>query len=137
MLQAFFYNDSTLVKEQYVDKNYVTLKKLLIDFLIELTKGDRQAIYFSQSSIIPFLKTKELARTFLDMLTIAFQDLTNKQIGKDIILESYDTIISQLTKSLHHIDVSLVKIMSTRTQLELNLNIPLLIDKLMIEITEA
>lgn len=135
-LLANFYNDADLIKEKFSEKTYQNLKQLSFSLLEAMIDGLPKAQYVLDREIIPEINKKESARSFLDMLTVAFQDLTNITINRPITLKSYDTMLRQLVKKLPHIDNSLLKIMIARNQLDLNVNIGLHLDKLIIEIME-
>lgn len=128
-LLSSFYNNAELIKEQYNDSFYQNIKKQIYEYITILDSNFYSSIEYCDENIIPIIKTKEQARIFFDILTVIFQDIENAKIGNTLILQSYDTIIRSLSKKLKHIDKSLLEIMNARTQLDLNLNIPLLINK--------
>lgn len=77
---------------------------------------------------IPNIKTKESARYYLDMLTIVFQDLLNITINSDVFLKTHIEEFKIITSKLKHIQASLLTIMASRGQIDMNINIGLLID---------
>ena len=141
-LLSYFYNDAELIhdvlnKEENKDKaeNYLDAKDAFLEFLEGLKKEDkREAIYFAQTNIIPLVKTKESARFFLDMLVEGFEDMLNIQQGKSPFLESYATILQELSQSLNNIDESLLEILKDRNLINLNVDTSLLIDHLVFKI---
>ncbi len=138
-LLSYFYNDGELIYDVLNDKeekeNYDDAKNAFVEFLKALNdKDNKKAIFYSQKSIIPLVKTKESARFFLDMLVEAFGDLLNIQHGKSPILKSYDTILQELARKLSHIDESLIEILKDRNLINLNVNISLLMDHLVLHI---
>lgn len=140
-LLSYFYNDGELIYDVVNDKDkvddYKDGKDAFIDFLEALRKDDkREAIYFAQTSIIPLVKTKESARFFLDMLSQGFEDILNIQQGKSPILESYATILKELSDKLQHVDESLIEILKDRNLINLNVNTSLLMDHLVFSIIE-
>ncbi len=135
-LLSNFYNDPTLIFDESKNETYLSIKTSLGKFLDAMGESSHAAIYVAERVVAPLLKQKEDARLFLDMLTIIFRDLANLKIGNSVILSSYDTILNELSKKLHHIEESLVFIMNARTELDLNLNIPLVIDRVAVEITK-
>ena len=62
------------------------------------------------------------------MLTIVFQDLVNISIGGNIFLTSYEDNLKILSKHLKQINNSLLLIMTSRGQIDMNINIGLLLD---------
>ncbi len=140
-LLSYFYNDGELIYDIVNDKekadDYKDGKDAFIDFLEVLRKDDkREAIYYAQTSIIPLVKTKESARFFLDMLSQGFEDILNIQQGKSPILESYATILKELSDKLQHVDESLIEILKDRNLINLNVNTSLLMDHLVFSIIE-
>lgn len=138
-LLSYFYNDGELIYDVLDDKeekeNYDDAKNAFVEFLKALNDEDnKKAIFYSQKSIIPLVKTKESARFFLDMLVEAFEDLLNIQHDKSPILKSYDTILQELARKLSHIDESLIEILKDRNLINLNVNISLLMDHLVLHI---
>ena len=138
-LLSYFYNDAELIYDVLDNKDekedYEDAKNAFIEFLNALKKDDkREAIFVSQKSIIPLVKTKESARFFLDMLVEAFEDILNIQQGKKPILESYATILNELSNKLSHVDESLIEILKDRNLINLNVNTSLLMDHLVLHI---
>lgn len=139
-LLSGFYNDAELLKETLENKeskeDYIEAKESLLKLLEALKQDRRKAIYIMQKEIEPSLRNKEAARYFLDMLLFVFHDILNKTNGKDIVLSSYDTMISELASHLHEVDASLLQILKARTSLNNNVNIPLLLDNLILSISK-
>ncbi|MCR5506083.1 MAG: hypothetical protein K6F07_03725 [Bacilli bacterium] len=139
-LLSYFYNDGELIAEILEDEeekdDYEAAKEATIKFLEALGKDDsRELIYFEQNSLVPLVKTKESARFFLDMLTQAFKDILSIQNGSYPILESYDTMLRELADKLDNVEEILVEILKNRNLINLNVNISLLLDHLVINIT--
>ena len=138
-LLSYFYNDGELIYDILDNKeereNYEDAKSAFKEFLENLSKEDkREAIYFSQKSIIPLVKTKESCRFFIDMLTEAFEDILNIQHGKSPILTSYATILQDLSTKLSNVNESLIEILKDRNLINLNVNTSLLMDHLVFNI---
>ena len=142
---SYFYNDSELIFELLNPKedekeekdNYLRGKEAFIDLLNALNSDNpKEAIYYVDKEIIPTIKSKESMRFFLDMLVQAFEDLLNIKCSRDITLESYATILSDLSNKLPHINESLLEIMKQRNIVNLNVNNSLQLDHLIIYITK-
>ena len=138
-LLSYFYNDGELIYDILDNKeereSYEDAKSAFKEFLENLSKEDkREAIYFSQKSIIPLVKTKESCRFFIDMLTEAFEDILNIQHGKSPILTSYATILQDLSTKLSNVNESLIEILKDRNLINLNVNTSLLMDHLVFNI---
>ena len=140
-LLSYFYNDPELISEILADEDendsYQAGKEAFLNFLEELQKDDpREVVYFTQTNIIPLVKTKESARFFLDMLTEAYKDILTIQNGGYPILESYATILEQLANKISNTQESLIEILKDRNLINTNVNISLLIDHLVLHITK-
>lgn len=131
-----FYNDSEMIRKISVEDDYQVARSCLDDFLDSLANSKEDATYYIEKTLSYVLKTKESTRFFLDMLTVVFEDLINISVNNRITLSSYDIVLNELSKKLSRLDASLISVMSLRGQLDLNLNIPLLLDHLIFEITK-
>ena len=134
-LLSYFYNDSELIYDllnnEEESENYFISKKAVIGLLEVLDSGNyRDAIYYEQKEIVPLVKTKEEMRFFCDLLSEFFEDILNKKCNRDIVLKSYDTIISSLSNKLPHIELSLAELLKQRNLVNANINISLQLDHL-------
>ena len=123
-----FYNNAELIKQKIDDKDYQNAKKSIDNTLDILSNNKNIAIPKLHSLVFPNVKSKEAARLYLDMLTIVFQDLVNLSIGGNIFLTSYEDNLKTLSKHLKQINNSLLLIMTSRGQIDMNINIGLLLD---------
>ena len=138
-LLSYFYNDPELISEILADEDendsYQAGKEAFLNFLEELQKDDpREVIYFTQTNIIPLVKTKESARFFIDMLTQGFKDVLTIQNGDTPILQSYATILNKLANKLDDVQGILIELLKDRNIINLNVNVSLLIDHLVLHI---
>ena len=138
-LLSYFYNDPELISEILADEDendsYQAGKEAFLNFLEELQKDDpREVIYFTQTNIIPLVKTKESARFFIDMLTQGFKDVLTIQNGDIPILQSYATILNKLANKLDDVQGILIELLKDRNIINLNVNVSLLIDHLVLHI---
>ncbi|MCR5185418.1 MAG: hypothetical protein K6C32_05020 [Bacilli bacterium] len=140
-LLSYFYNDPELIQESLEDDenkdNYFEAKKALEELLDNLKQGDAKgALFYAQTYIVPQIKTLPEARFFFDMLGQVFEDLVNIKHNQQPVLQSYATILYELVNVLPHIEESLIEILKDRNLLNLNVNVSLLLDKLMLYIVE-
>ena len=138
-LLSYFYNDSELIYDllnnDEESDNYFTSKKAVLGLLETIANGNvKDAIYYEQKVIVSQIKTKEEMRFFIDLLTEFFEDLLNKKCNRDIILKSYDTILTSLLDKLPHIESSLAELLKQRNLVNLNVNISLQLDHLILYI---
>ena len=134
-LLSYFYNDGELIKEILDDKAnnnaFFTAKECFEDILSVMDEGDKSdIIYRSQSNIVNKVKTKESCRYFINMLVMAFEDMINIKNQKEAFLESYATILANLSQKLSHLDESLIELLKCSSVVNTNVNIALLIDHL-------
>lgn len=133
-LLSNFYSDGKTIKEISLSETYLNAKNALYAQLEALSSNNFDALYACESIVIPLIKNNETARLYLKMLSIVFQDILNKQVSGETILQSYDNIIDELSTHLKHIDKSLFVIMSSISKIDINVNIPLLLDHIIYEI---
>ena len=137
---SFFINDANLLQEftQNKDKynEFINVKSSLREFLIALTTNKKEAIYYAQKTLSPTLKSKQSARFFIDMLSQIFEDLVKLSFNGEILLKSQEDVILPLNEIITKPNELLLEILKMRNVLNLNANIPLLIDHLVFEITK-
>ena len=134
-LLSYFYNDGELIKEiiddQESNEAFFAAKNCFEEAIQVLAEGDaNDIIYHSQSNVVNKIKTKESCRYFINMLVMAFEDMINIKNQKSVFLESYATIIETLAGKLSHLDESLIELLKCSGVINVNVNIPLLIDHL-------
>ena len=140
-LLSYFYNDGELIKEILDDKEsnnaFFTAKKCFEDILNILNEGDQNdVIYCSEADIVSQIKSKEACRYFINMLVMAYEDMINIKNQKNAFLESYATILDNLSRKLSHLDESLIELLKCSGVVNTNVNIALLIDHLFYYITK-
>ncbi len=138
-LLSYFYNDGELIYDFLMDEeesdNYKEAKKALNGLLDVMSGGNRKdVVYYSQTNIVPLIKTKEELRFFVDLLSQVYEDVLNIQLNREISLKFYEEILRNLSTKLPHVQSSLVEILKTRNVINLNVNIGLLIDHLIINL---
>ena len=136
-LLSFFYNDADMIRKMSESEEYQIAHTCLNSFLEALENNPAEARYLIQTEIAPALKSKEMARFFLDLLSVVFQEILAANGKHSLILQSYDTIISNLATTLKNVDSSLYHLMIARGELDFNVNIPLLLDHLAIIMTKG
>ena len=134
-LLSYFYNDGELIKEIIADQEsneaFFAAKNCFEEAIQVLAEGDaNDIVYHSQSNVVNKIKTKESCRYFINMLVMAFEDMINVKNQKSVFLESYATIIETLAGKLSHLDESLIELLKCSGVINVNVNIPLLIDHL-------
>ncbi|MCQ3035680.1 MAG: hypothetical protein MJ248_05675 [Bacilli bacterium] len=134
-LLSYLYNDGETIKSYSEGKQYALIKEMVLDTIEALNENKLRAAYVMDKDIIPNAKTNDIVRTYLSLLSTVFQDILNTTYKTDITLLSYTDIINDLSKKLKHIAYSLRAILAAKNKLEINVNIPLLLDHVIYEIT--
>ena len=131
-----FYNDSDTIVNISQSDEYKIAKQALDDQLNSLLISNDDAVFTCQRLVVPAIKSYDIARLYIKMLAEVFKDLLNLSLKGDITLKCYDTILHELLGHVQHIDKSLLITLSSLNRLDLNVNIPLLLDHIVYEITK-
>ena len=140
-LLSYFYNDGELISD-FLDNeeesdNYLEAKKALNGLIDVMEVGNyKDVVYYSETTIIPLIKTKEELRFFVDLLSQVYEDILNIQSNREISLKSYSEKLNNLSKVLPHVQSSLIEILKARNVVGLNVNIGLLIDHLILKLVK-
>jgi len=107
-LLSYFYNDGELIYDFLMDEeesdNYKEAKKALNGLLDVMSGGNRKdVVYYSQTNIVPLIKTKEELRFFVDLLSQVYEDVLNIQLNREISLKFYEEILRNLSTKLPHV----------------------------------
>ncbi len=134
-LLSFFYSDGKSIKETLESDIYKNAKEALDEQLDALLLNKGESIYTCQAHVIPIVKKGDVARMYLKMLSLIFEDILTFNLGEAIKLTTYSTIIESLSKRIKNIDRSIYLIMSSIEKIDLNVNLALLLDHLIYEIS--
>ena len=131
---SYFYCDVEVIKQKSEEENYKEQKKLLYETLNALTVSSEEAIYYAQTNLIKNIKTKEDARLYIDLLSIAFKDILHIQNNQPLVLEGAKEQIDTLSKKYKNVSSIYLEIMLSRGQIEDNVNLSLLLQHIFIYI---
>ena len=131
-----FYNDANTVKNISETEEYKIAKQALDDQLNALLLSADDAVFTCQRLVVPAVKSPDIARLYIKMLAEIFKDLLNLSVNGNITLKSYDNILRELLTKVDHVDKSLLIILSALNRLDVNVNVPLLLDHIIYEITK-
>ena len=131
---SYFYCDVEVIKQKSKEENYKEQKKLLYETLNALTISSEEAIYYAQTNLIKNIKTKEDARLYIDLLSIAFKDILHIQNNQPLVLEGAKEQIATLSKKYKNVSSIYLEIMLSRGQIEDNVNLSLLLQHIFIYI---
>lgn len=135
-LLSGFFNDSDTIKNVSESDDYKVAKQAIDDQLNSLLISPDDAVFTCQRLIVPQIKNFDIARLYLKMLAEIFKDLLNLSVGGNIFLKSYDNILHELLAHVNHIDKSLLVILSSLSKLDVNVNVALILDHIIYEITK-
>ncbi len=137
---SFFINDENLIEEYTRNgdeyKSFTEVKECLKTFLNKLCEDKKEAIYYAQKDVASKLSSKNGASFFIDMLSQIFEDLIKLLNGTEILLKSQDELLLSLKEVIPNPSDLLVEILKMRNMLNLNVNVPLLLDHLVYVITK-
>ena len=131
---SYFYCDVEVIKQKSEEENYKEQKKLLYETVNALTISSEEAIYYAQTNLIKKIKTKEDARLYIDLLSIAFKDILHIQNNQPLVLEGAKEQIDTLSKKYKNVSSIYLEIMLSRGQIEDNVNLSLLLQHIFIYI---
>ncbi|NCA96002.1 MAG: hypothetical protein EOM74_03380 [Methanomicrobia archaeon] len=130
-LLSYFFNDGEALVTKAKDEDYINAKTALLTLLESLKTSLHEGVLVSQTQIAPLLKSKESARFYLDMLAQVFRDIMNLTMGLPATLTSVEPLLVELSTKLNHPQATYLELMNARGQIDLNLNLPLLLDHVM------
>ena len=136
-LLSVFHSDVNTILEIANGDNYIHIKDYVFDVLEALSKSKDEALYFTQSTLIPVIKDKITARLFLDILAVAFKDIINSKLNLPLTLKAQEALIKDLSTKINNPDIHYMDIMLTRGKIELNANIALLLEHIFIGISKG
>ena len=140
-LLSYFYNDGGLIKEILDDKEsneaFFLAKECFEDVLkIIEEEGLESALFYADSVVVNKIKSKESCRYFINMFVMAYEDMINIVNQKTAFLETYATILENLSHKLSRLDESLVELLKCSSLINSNVNISLLINHVFYTITK-
>lgn len=136
ILSSLYTNVDAIIKN-VDDETYKLCKDCLFDTLDSLEQSPHKALFYVQSELIGKIKTKEQARLYLDLLSLAFKDILLIQMEQPITIEIYSKTLTNLAKSLKNIEKSYLEIMLSRGKIESNISIGLLLEHIFIYIIKG
>jgi DNA polymerase-3 subunit delta' len=126
---SYFVSSGEAIKEESQSPEFDKAKSAFIAALKGLGKGRKDAVFAFENEVIPLVNGKEGARYFFDMLSLAYKDLISLSLSRSTLLTSYAKLIEPLTKWVKNPQKDLGTILHFRGEVELNINIPLLINE--------
>lgn len=131
------YSNTDAILNHVDDDNYKLTKECLFDTLDALEQSPYKALYYVESELVSRIKTKESARLYLYLLSIAFKDILLYQLERPIAIEMYQKTIANIAKNLINVDKIYLEIMLSRGRIESNVSISLLLENIFIFIIKG
>ncbi|MBP5301383.1 MAG: hypothetical protein J6Y70_00625 [Bacilli bacterium] len=116
------------IKNIYNDDFY-NIKNACIVFL-NCIKNKKDLIFITNFSICKYIKNKQQAMLFFDIIIAFLRDVLYKKINQKIYLQSYQKLIFQLSSTLKNIDNLIEEIEIFKKDLYLNINITNILEHL-------
>lgn len=135
-LLSKLYNDPEELKDVIYQEKTSQIINAFDAFLKIMEEGRKPAIFFIQKEIIPIVKEKESARFFIDLLSEAYREIINHQNDLKQYLSDYLPIINALSMMVIRPEEGLFLILEARSKIEVNINIALILDHLIINLTK-
>lgn len=136
-LLSSIYSNNESIKEVAASSEYIKMKEALYTTIEEMDKSIEASLYYIQKSVLPIIKAKEDARLFIDFLSLAFKDMLKLKLNDDILLKSKRKVLKSLSSKIKDIDKVYLEIMLTRSKIEINVSVKLLIEHIFIHILEV
>lgn len=131
---SYLYANLDTIKTFKEEEIYQKCKDALIDTIDSLQNSINDAIYYCQNKLIKIVKSKEEARLYIDLLALIFKDLLNLKIGREIVISSQKENYQNIVNKINNIDKCYLEIMTSRSKIEDNATISLLLEHLFIYI---
>lgn len=126
-------NSPAAIKEESENEDYVKAKKALKVALNAFTLDKDDAIFRLEKEIIPLVNNKNAAKYFFKLLTVVFKDLAVQE-RSERVLKSYDKLLEPIEGKITSLGDALYLALHLESELELNINPTLLLEKLFQEI---
>ena len=132
-LLSFFYNDENLIFELIESKNedyetYIKVKESVSKLSNLVISDKREAIYYTQSELVPVFKGTYELRMYIDVLTQFITDVINLSSDNEIVLKCQHPILESLSKKLNKPSEILIELLKIKSQINLNVNPSLILD---------
>lgn len=130
---SFFYNDETEIEKIVNQEEYTTAKENVIAFLSALIESEEKALFIMQKDVIANVKTKESARFFIDLLSVFLKEVVAIQGNQKTVLSQHVTLLNDLASVIENINSTIVEIITSRGNIDLNVSLPLLLDHIALQ----
>ena len=131
-LLSYQFNSGELIIDKLADEDFHSLFSLVkeaYNLLLESLLGNKNdTVYTMDKEVIPKIRDKEAARLFMDFLIETFEDIVQIKHGNSPYLKSYDKILNQLVDKITNVENKLLELLKQRNAVNLNVNLPLLLD---------
>lgn len=133
LILSSFQGSLDSIIETYENSSYLSIKDVTIE-LLEQIKEKEDLLYFSQIEINDVVKDKNDFLLFLELLELAFLDISNYKNNTEITYKEHEDLIETLSTQLENTEGKLSTIMLFKGNTMINANIKLLLDSLIIKL---
>lgn len=134
---SILYSNVDAIINNIDNPTYSLAKETLFDTLDCLDESPLKTLLYVEQELIPQMKTKELARMYIDLLSIAFKDILLVKMDQKPYVEIYEEKIKSIAKKYNNIDKIYLEIMLTRGKIDLNVSIALILEHIFIYIIKG
>lgn len=119
-----FRNSEEEILKVLEEETYNMLKDVAIETYLEYKK-DKDMVFYMQKNVHPLIKSKDDCHLFLELLELLFKD---NILNEQKIFDNEEYVLEEYQKA--NIEKIILAIIDARSKIELNVNIPLLLDQL-------
>ncbi|MDD3383345.1 MAG: hypothetical protein WC123_01100 [Bacilli bacterium] len=129
------YSDIEEIMEIYNNQEFVMIKDLVIETVIQIEKDILGLNYFIQKEVMPKIKKdKNNCFIYLDLLETLLQDVLKLSLGQEILFVNQKDILTKLVMEKVNVQKMIEHIMIEKNKIFLNCEVNLLLDSLFYKI---
>lgn len=125
-----FATEDESILEIAQDESYQLVKNIFLNYIKELSTSLESGYYYLQKVAIVNIRTKEQIRLFIDMISYAFKEMMNLKLELCISLHELKSYLEMIAVKIKNLQYCYREIMITRSRIELNVTISLIIEHL-------
>ena len=126
-----FYNLPALIEDEAKSERFAAYKETVIAVLKTFSESPRLG-YLKAHELIPSLKDRFIIKRVFTYFALFFKDIVNYNIGHFLLFPSYRELVKSLGAVIKHPLPLIVATYEISKKIDDNVNIPLLIDELLI-----
>lgn len=126
-----FYNLPALIENEAKSERFTEYKNAIIEVLTKFSEAPRLG-YLKAHELIPSLKDRFVIKRVFTYFALFFKDVVNYNIGHSLIFPNYRELVKSLSAMIKHPLPLIVATYEMSKKIDDNVNIPLLLDELLI-----